>query len=73
MKSVVTRLIGKTNPDDCATFEGDLKVCATDIDSTVKQNLLTPFGMTLSGYVWDDTYPRLLNVGPPTLVKLLAA
>ncbi len=58
LQSVVTHLIGKTNPDDCAKFEDDLEVCATDIDATLKQNLLVPFGMSLSGYVWNDTLAK---------------
>ena len=31
----------------------DLRVCATDIDEYMKANLLVPFGMSSSGYVWN--------------------
>jgi len=78
LQSVVTHLIGKTNPDDCAKFEDDLEVCATDIDDTLKQNLLTPFGLTLSGYVWNDTLAKHAarphdREGQPTLKKKTTA
>src|SRR6185369_15287360 len=36
--------------------EDGLKVCATDIDTYMKANLFTPFGMTASGYVWTRMY-----------------
>jgi CubicO group peptidase (beta-lactamase class C family) len=58
LQSVVTHLMGgQVNPKDCATFEAGLKVCATEpsIDAYMKANVLLPFGMTSSGYVWNDT------------------
>jgi CubicO group peptidase (beta-lactamase class C family) len=58
LQSVVTHLTGHVNPNDCASFEMDLKVCATDIDSYMKSNVLAPLGMTSSGYLWDDTFER---------------
>ena len=57
LQSVVTQLIGgRRNPDDCGTFEAGLRVCATDpsIDRYMKANVLLPFGMTASGYLWDE-------------------
>ncbi len=57
LQSVVTHLIGgRVNPTDCATFEAGLKVCATEptIDAYMKANVLVPFGMTDSGYFWND-------------------
>ncbi len=58
LQSVVTQLTGHVNPNDCARYEADLKVCATDIDVYLKANLLVPFGMVSSGYVWNDTFEK---------------
>ena len=58
LQSVVTHLIGgQVNPKDCGTFEAGLEVCATEpsIDAYMKANVLVPFGMASSGYVWNDT------------------
>jgi CubicO group peptidase (beta-lactamase class C family) len=58
LQSVVTHLTGgHVNTKDCATFEADLEVCATDpgIDVYMNANVLAPIGMTSSGYVWTDT------------------
>src|SRR5438093_459146 len=56
LQSVVTRLTGHVNPKDCDTYEAGLKACATDIDPYMKANVLVPFGMASSGYVWNDTF-----------------
>ncbi len=56
LQSVVTHLTGHVNTNACATYEGDVKVCATDIDEYMKANLLVPFGMSSSGYVWNDMF-----------------
>ena len=56
LQSVMTRLTGRIDPGDCATFEDGLKVCATDFDAYMKAQLLGPFRMTSSGYVWIDAY-----------------
>jgi CubicO group peptidase (beta-lactamase class C family) len=58
VQSVVTHLTGRVNPDDCSTYEADVKVCGTDIDAYMKANLLTPLGMTSSGYLWNDTLEK---------------
>ena len=58
LQSVVTRLIGgRPNPNDCRNFEADVKVCAMEpsIDSYMKANVLLPFGMTASGYLWNES------------------
>jgi len=55
LQSVVTHLTGHVNPEDCAPFEAGLEVCATDIDVYLKANVLDPFGMASSGYLWNDT------------------
>jgi CubicO group peptidase (beta-lactamase class C family) len=56
LQSVMTRLAGRIEPAECRTFEDGLKVCATDFDGYMKAQLLVPFGMASSGYVWIDAY-----------------
>lgn len=63
LQSVVTHLTGKVNPNDCAKFEAGLEVCATDIDAYMKANLLVPFGMASSSYLWNDTMERHMAWG----------
>jgi CubicO group peptidase (beta-lactamase class C family) len=58
LQSVVTHLKGHVNPEECDTYERGLKVCATDIDAYMRANLLAPFGMDSSGYVWNDALDR---------------
>lgn len=59
LQSVVTHLTGSVREDECSAYEGDVKVCATDIDEFMTSRLLAPFGMTSSGYVWNDVWnPR---------------
>jgi len=58
LQSIVSHLTGKVDPNDCAKFEADLEVCATDIDSFMKRNLLTPFGMTSSAFAGDDALEK---------------
>lgn len=54
LQSVVTRLVGHVDHTRCGTFEMDYRVCATDFGDYMTANLLKPFGMTRSGYVWTD-------------------
>jgi len=57
LQSVVTHLIGgRLNPNDCDRFEAGVKVCATvpNIDDYMRDNLVVPFGMNASGYLWTD-------------------
>jgi len=58
LQSVVTQLTGHVNSNDCRTFEDDLKVCATDLDAYMKANLFVPFGMTSSGYLYQEGMAR---------------
>src|SRR5262249_25943573 len=58
LQSVITRLKGKVNSSDCAKYERDLEVCATDFDDYMKRNLLAPFRMTSSGYVWRESFEK---------------
>jgi CubicO group peptidase (beta-lactamase class C family) len=58
LQSVVTRLAGHVDPKEYGTYEAGLKVYATDFDDIMRANLLAPFGMASSGYVWNDTFKR---------------
>lgn len=49
---------GHVNRDDCKAFEDGLKVCATDLDAYMKANLFLPFGMTSSGYLYQEGIAR---------------
>lgn len=57
LQSVITELLGSTDPRDCAKFEADFEVCATDFDELMKRRLLRPFGMRSSGYAADESWP----------------
>ena len=61
LQLVVTQLIGHINAQDCKTFEDKLTVCASDIDEVMKANLLRPFGMTTSGYLYAEGMARPHN------------
>jgi CubicO group peptidase (beta-lactamase class C family) len=52
LQSVVTRLTGHTDETRCGRFELDYRVCATDFGEYMEANVLRPFGMNSSGYVW---------------------
>jgi CubicO group peptidase (beta-lactamase class C family) len=54
LQRVITRLVGHTDSNHCSDFgEGNI-VCASDFGDYMAANLLTPFGMTASGYVWTE-------------------
>lgn len=56
LQSVVTTLVGHTDPADCDRFEADLQVCGTDFDTWMQARVLRPFGMRSSGYVSPDGF-----------------
>lgn len=58
LQSVVTHLVGTIDTTACGTYEAGLRVCATDIDAYLKRNVLIPFGMEASSYLWSDTLAR---------------
>jgi CubicO group peptidase (beta-lactamase class C family) len=58
LQSVLTHLKGKVDRTNCAKFEADLEVCATDFPEFMRCNLLAPFNMLSSGYVWNDLLQR---------------
>jgi CubicO group peptidase (beta-lactamase class C family) len=53
LQSVISHLVGHTDRQQCGRYEAGLEVCATDIDETLRQRVLAPFGMTSSSYVPD--------------------
>jgi CubicO group peptidase (beta-lactamase class C family) len=58
LESVVTALTGHVDTSHCGTYEAGLRVCGTDIDTFMKTNLLRPFHMNASGYVWSNAIAR---------------
>ena len=55
LQAVVTRLTGsRVDQSACGKFELGLQVCATDpvIDEYMGANILRPFGMRSSGFMW---------------------
>jgi CubicO group peptidase (beta-lactamase class C family) len=58
LQSVVTQLVGHVDPNDCKTFYDGVRVCATDFDAYMKSNLLVPFAMTSSGYLYKEGMAR---------------
>jgi CubicO group peptidase (beta-lactamase class C family) len=66
LQSVVTQLAGgRPNPDACGNFERDVKVCAMQpsIDDYMRANILVPFGMTSSGYMWNERIAQDMAAG----------
>lgn len=58
LQSVLTHLTGHVDTNDCKTEDDGLRVCATDFETYMKANLLTPLGMTSSGYVYREGMAR---------------
>jgi len=58
LQSVMTHLTGRVDPAHCAQYEAGYEVCATDIDDYMRRNLLGPFGMASSGYVWKSSWEK---------------
>jgi CubicO group peptidase (beta-lactamase class C family) len=66
LQSVITGLTGEVDPSQCAQYEADFEVCATDFDDFMKRQLLRPFGMTLSGYLPDNGWDQRVAQGHDT-------
>jgi CubicO group peptidase (beta-lactamase class C family) len=58
LQSIITHVKGKVDTTHCAKYERDFEVCATDFDDYMKRNLLAPFGMTSSGYIWNEAMEK---------------
>jgi len=54
LQSVVTHLVGHTDAKNCGRFELQYRLCASDFSDYMAANLLRPFGMMSSGYVWTE-------------------
>ncbi len=56
LQSLVTQLVGGRALNACGDFEEGVRVCAMEppIDDYMKANILRPFGMTSSGYLWNN-------------------
>jgi CubicO group peptidase (beta-lactamase class C family) len=54
LQFVITGLVGRTDSTHCDMFENGYTVCATDFGDYMIANLLNPFRMTSSGYVWNE-------------------
>lgn len=55
LQLVVAHLTGSVSTRSCETMFDGLRVCETEIDAYLTTNLLRPFGMQTSRYVWDNT------------------
>ncbi len=62
LQLVVAHLTGRVSTESCETMFDGLTVCATEIGAYLETNLLRPFGMATSGYVWE-TLPPLAAAG----------
>lgn len=62
LQSVVTHLTGTVDRSACSRFEEGVMVCATDIDAFMRRQVLAPFGMARSGYVWNERSPATGHV-----------
>jgi CubicO group peptidase (beta-lactamase class C family) len=54
LQLVVSRLAGQVDAKACEKMFDGLAVCATDFEAYMRTNLLAPFGMPASKYVWDS-------------------
>ncbi len=57
LQAVVTRLTGsQINRKECERYEAGLEFCAMEppIDAYMQRNILGPFGMASSGYLWTQ-------------------
>jgi CubicO group peptidase (beta-lactamase class C family) len=69
LQSVITHLTGKTDSSQCAKYEADFEVCATDFDEFMKRNLLQPFGMRFSRYLSEPGRNQTVAIGHDTRAK----
>jgi CubicO group peptidase (beta-lactamase class C family) len=46
LQSIVTRLVGHSDPNRCGAYELDYRVCASDFGEYMERNILRPLGMT---------------------------
>jgi len=58
LQSVMTHLTGHVDASSCKTLADGFTACATDFDRNMKTNLFVPFGMTSSGYRYQEGMAR---------------
>jgi len=58
LQSVMSELTGRVDARSCGRYEADMRVCATDFDAYMRANVLGPFGMRASGYVWNRGFAQ---------------
>jgi CubicO group peptidase (beta-lactamase class C family) len=58
LQSVLTHVAGRIDANNCKTFADGLRVCATDFDDYMKANVLVPFSMASSGYLYREGMAR---------------
>ena len=63
LQSVVTKLIGQAQTNDCATYEAEVSVCASNFEELMRTNVLIPLGMTSSSYTWGPNIESKLARG----------
>jgi CubicO group peptidase (beta-lactamase class C family) len=54
LQLVVSRLAGRVDEQSCEKMYDGAVACATDFDGYMQANLLEPFGMADSRFVWSD-------------------
>lgn len=69
LQSVLTHLLGKVDRSQCAKYEADFEVCATDFHDFMKARVLAPFGMRGSGYVAGARWEQRIAHGHDTSGK----
>jgi CubicO group peptidase (beta-lactamase class C family) len=58
LQSTLTHVAGRVDTNHCQSFDDGLRICATDFDAYMKANVLVPFGMLSSGYLYQDGMAR---------------
>lgn len=49
LQSIITHLAGTVDPAECGAYEAGMRQCATDIDTYLRTNVLTPCRMRSGG------------------------
>ena len=81
LQLVVAQLTGRVSTQSCEKLFDGLTVCSTDIDPYLKTNVLRPFGMSASGYVWETSSEHAATAhgqdgkptGRPGATRIMAA
>lgn len=63
LQAAMTELKGSVDRTQCARYEADFEVCATDFDEFMKGAVLRPFGMRQSSYLATDGWEQRIAPG----------